>query len=114
MPHAFMATKAITHPLVRPQAVAPEGWSPRFADRVREVVLPGFSVFTIEDALTSRSGVCWDVECSAPGELCVQPVGKIENIIDEAELEIALAALDANQLAQDGRVRRKPHRGNNA
>src|SRR5215218_5880680 len=30
VPHAFVATKAITHPLVGPNAPAPPGWSPAF------------------------------------------------------------------------------------
>src|SRR3712207_1824823 len=30
VPRAFMATKAITHPLVGPGAAAPPGWSPAF------------------------------------------------------------------------------------
>ena len=50
VPHPFVATKAITHPLVEPDAAAPEGWSHGFARRVRSVVLPGFTAFTLQDA----------------------------------------------------------------
>src|SRR5207249_3972954 len=50
IPHPFVATKAITHPLVEPDAPAPVGWSHGFAARVRDVVLPGFSTFTLRDA----------------------------------------------------------------
>lgn len=53
VPHPFVATKLVTHPLVRPDAVAPAGWSAAYGDAVREVVLPGFSVFTAEDARTA-------------------------------------------------------------
>jgi hypothetical protein len=49
-PHAFVPTKAITHPLIRPDAHAPLGWSHAFGRQVREVVLDGFTVFTVEDA----------------------------------------------------------------
>src|SRR5918994_1270444 len=35
VPHAFVATKAISHPLVAPHAHAPAGWSYGFAHRVR-------------------------------------------------------------------------------
>ena len=50
VPHAFVATKVITHPLVDAAAQRPEGWEPRFGERVAPVVLPGFSVFAHEDA----------------------------------------------------------------
>ena len=50
VPAAFIATKAITHRLLRPGAAAPPEWSPRFADAVAGVVLDGFTAFTIEEA----------------------------------------------------------------
>jgi len=50
VPMPFIATKAITHPLVRPDAHAPKGWSTDFGNRVRAAVLPGFSAFALEDA----------------------------------------------------------------
>ena len=50
VPHAFVATKAISHPLVRPDAQAPPGWSAEFGDRVRDAVLSGYTVFSAEDA----------------------------------------------------------------
>ena len=40
VPYAFLANKTIAHPLVAPEALAPQGWSSAFATRVREVVLP--------------------------------------------------------------------------
>ena len=47
VPHPFVATKAITHPLVAPDAAAPAGWSPRVrATRSATAVLAGFSAFT--------------------------------------------------------------------
>src|SRR4029077_252385 len=50
VPHPFVATKTITHPLVHRAAAGPQGWSPCFADEVQEIVLPGFSVFDVSDA----------------------------------------------------------------
>jgi hypothetical protein len=47
----YMATKAITHPLVDGRAAAPEGWSYTFAQNVKSVTLFGFSAFTLNDAL---------------------------------------------------------------
>ena len=37
VPQPFVATKVITHPLVAPDAAAPVGWQPAFAERVRDV-----------------------------------------------------------------------------
>lgn len=50
VPHAFVGTKVITHPLVTPAAAAPHGWNPTFPEAVRAVVLPGWSVFSAADA----------------------------------------------------------------
>lgn len=50
VPHAFVATKVITHALVSPTARAPAGWNAAFADAVRPVVLPGWSAFSADDA----------------------------------------------------------------
>lgn len=47
---AFMASKVITHPLVSSRATRPEGWIEAFAARLRDCALPGFSVFSREDA----------------------------------------------------------------
>jgi hypothetical protein len=50
VPHLFVKTKAITHGLVDRDAERPPGWSTAFAERVREVVLPGYTVFSNRDA----------------------------------------------------------------
>ena len=39
VPYPFVATKAITHPLVGPNAYAPEGWSDAFPHQVQDAVL---------------------------------------------------------------------------
>jgi hypothetical protein len=51
VPHAFVATKTITHPLVDVRSHAPPGWSVEFPRRVADVVLDGVSAFTKEDAV---------------------------------------------------------------
>ncbi|HKW83553.1 MAG TPA: DUF3182 family protein, partial [Burkholderiaceae bacterium] len=55
VPHAFVGTKAITHPLIRPTAVAPEGWVAAYAAELGDAVLPGYTAFGIEDALQAGS-----------------------------------------------------------
>ncbi|WP_313621639.1 DUF3182 family protein [Achromobacter sp.] len=49
-PHAFVATKSVTHGVVDAQAKAPQGWVRTLADDLREVVLRGFTAFTLDDA----------------------------------------------------------------
>ena len=46
VPHPFVATKAITHPLVARDAIAPVGWSSKFGARVQDAVLAGFTAFS--------------------------------------------------------------------
>jgi hypothetical protein len=50
VPHAFVQTKIITHPLVTATAERPDGWSDAFTRRSRQGVLPGYSAFGRRDA----------------------------------------------------------------
>ena len=50
VPYAFIATKAITHPLVGRDAAAPEGWSHAFARWAGDAVLRGYTTFAPADA----------------------------------------------------------------
>jgi hypothetical protein len=50
VPFPFVATKSIVHPLVAPEADRPSGWSTLFPRLVSEVVLPGFTAFSLPDA----------------------------------------------------------------
>lgn len=43
VPHAFLATKTITHPVVGPEARVPEGWSRGMWRAMGDAVLPGYS-----------------------------------------------------------------------
>ncbi len=52
-PHPFVATKAITHPLLHPAAQAPTGWSTQFGLAAKDAVLNGTTAFTAEDALNA-------------------------------------------------------------
>lgn len=70
VPQAFIATKAITHPLVSFEAAAPEGWNPEFSRLVKRSVLPGYSAFSRADALRAGEALF------ALGPLRVKPVGE--------------------------------------
>lgn len=50
MPHGFVATKAITHPLVSSEAARPQGWSEAFPRAVHKAVLRGYTAFSEKDA----------------------------------------------------------------
>jgi hypothetical protein len=103
VPFAFVATKAIVHPLVAPGAHAPRGWSHRFAERVSPVVLPGFAAFSRDDARRAALALLAD------GAVRMKPGwglgGKGQSVIGTlAGLEPALAELDAKDLARYGVV----------
>ncbi len=50
VPHGFVATKSIGHPLIASAAAVPPGWSNDFANEVCDAVLVGFTAFCVEDA----------------------------------------------------------------
>jgi hypothetical protein len=103
VPHAFIATKAITHPLVRPEAQAPPGWSPGFGRRVSDAVLAGFTAFTPRDARRAGSRLL------ERGPVRLKPVratgGRGQIVVaDAAGLETALGAMDPVELSGHGLV----------
>jgi len=74
VPYLFVKTKAITHGLVDRHAERPLGWSTAFAERVREIVLPGYTVFSNRDA---RGGGQTHAHARTdPSEETAQCVGK--------------------------------------
>src|SRR5262245_53870397 len=50
VPYPLVKTKAITHRLVGTRAARPSAWSSAFANSVHGAVLPGFTIFSAEDA----------------------------------------------------------------
>ncbi|MDR5769989.1 DUF3182 family protein [Caballeronia sp. LZ028] len=50
VPFPFIATKVVVHGLPPGASVKPDGWDDSLADRLRHLVLPGFSAFTADDA----------------------------------------------------------------
>ncbi|HYG86650.1 MAG TPA: DUF3182 family protein [Azospirillum sp.] len=103
VPSSVVGTKAITHPLVGPDAEAPAGWSRDFGHRVQDVVLSGFSAFTFRDA--RRAGM----RLLEHGPVRVKRVqetgGRGQTVVfDAAGLEAVLEAVDPAELAQCGLV----------
>jgi Protein of unknown function (DUF3182) len=103
VPYPFVSTKAITHPLIAADAVAPQGWSHAFSTNVGSSVLPGFSVFTREDARVAARTL-FD-----RGPVRVKPVretgGRGQTVVNNMDqLEKCLQAMSDELLAQDGLV----------
>jgi hypothetical protein len=91
--HPFIATKAITHPLVEPAAAAPEGWSPAFGEATRDAVLKGFTAFSSGDAgnagrLLLRHGPVRIKRTSGQGgsgQARVTDIGALERVLGEID-----------------------------
>lgn len=103
VPQAFVETKAITHPLIRPDAAAPVGWSRDFSTQVKGSVLAGYSVFSLEDARDAGRRLLHE------GSVRIKPVratgGRGQQRVDDSDaLDQALFALDEQELAEYGLV----------
>jgi hypothetical protein len=103
VPHPFIATKTITHPLVGLHAAAPEGWSTRFPDLVQDVVLPGLSAFSLDDARAAGRRLLHGGAVRV--KLASGTGGASQWVVhDAAQLDARLAALDAGDVSRHGVV----------
>ena len=86
-----------------PDAAAPAGWSREFASCVREVVLPGFSAYSVEDGREAGRRLL------EQGAVRVKDAGGVggggqEVITTAEELDAHLETLDPEALARQGMV----------
>jgi hypothetical protein len=103
VPYLFVKTKAITHGLVDRHAERPLGWTAAFAERVREIVLPGYTVFSNRDAQMAARRML------ARGPIRVKkPLsasGKDQTVVANLnELDTVLEKIGANEMAAYGLV----------
>lgn len=103
VPHAFLATKAISHPLVSASAAAPAGWSPLLAELMKKAALPGYTAFARQDAQAAGQ------ELLALGPVRIKPVGETGGrgqavVRDVPALTAHLAALDTAATLEQGVV----------
>lgn len=103
VPHAFVATKSITHPLVSDPSCVPYGWSTSFAPTVRDIVLDGYTAFSVEDArcagrLLLKKGAARIKPSGAKGSLGQATVHAAR------ELDETLEKLEAREIARMGVV----------
>lgn len=92
VPHAFVATKAISHPLLNENSTAPLGWSADFASGVASATLRGVTAFSMEDAIAAG------VLMLADGPVRIKPVlasgGRGQTVVDdETQLRACLELL---------------------
>jgi len=91
VPYPFVKTKSITHPLVGETADQPGGWSFQFADRVRNIVLPGYTVFGFNDARVAAERVLphgpirikRSTEAGGRGQTLIATVEELEAVLEE-------------------------------
>jgi hypothetical protein len=103
VPHPFVKTKAIRHQLVEGDARRPQGWSAAFAEKVRDVTLPGYTVFNADDArLAARRmldrgpvRVKQPLGASGRGQTLVTAVDQLERFLEQ---------FDADEMATYGLV----------
>jgi hypothetical protein len=103
VPHPLIASKAIAHPLVSPSSAAPPEWNPDFSEAIADVVLPGFTVFSREDADAAGRQILREgpVQVKATGGFA--GFGQ-SNVSDEGELGRELDRLDWDEIADVGLV----------
>lgn len=99
----FMATKAISHPLPNDRARRPQGWSSAFFEAASEAVLPGFTLFNLEEARQAGRRLL------DGGPVRVKPVrataGRGQRVVTSAEaLDQALDEQDEHEVADWGLV----------
>lgn len=103
VPHAFVATKSISHQLAGPQARAPAGWVASLPAALRAVVLSGYTAFCREDALVAGRLLL------ARGPLRLKPAdgtgGRGQQVVRDLDaLRAALAAQSPAAMARLGLV----------
>jgi hypothetical protein len=103
VPYLFVKTKAITHGLVDRHAQRPQGWSTAFAERVQEIVLPGYTVFSNRDAEVAarRMLTRGPIRLKKP----LSASGKDQTVVATLnELDAVLETVSADEMAADGLV----------
>ena len=103
VPHLFMKTKAITHRLTNRHAERPLGWSTVFAERVREIVLPGYTIFSNRDAQLAARRMLKRGPIRVKKPLSAS--GKDQTVVTSLnELDAVLETVSADEMAAYGLV----------
>lgn len=103
VPHRFVATKTITHPVVDARSHIPRGWSGEFPRRVCDIVLDGFSAFAMKDALRAGCKLLDDGAVRVKPATGVAGLGQF-TVTSVPDLVRALDEIGAEELARSGVV----------
>ena len=101
VPYPFVATKTVTHPALMPGSQVPKGWSRTLAQRLGDAVLPGFSVFTADDAHQACSRLFQLGTARLKPALGIGGSGQFV-VACRADLDAALEQIDPDQLHEYG------------
>jgi hypothetical protein len=99
----FMATKAISHPLLENATARPAGWSDDFHRQTADAVLAGFSVFNHADAMEAGKRLLANSPIRIKPVLATAGRGQIE-VTSEAQLADAIDAQDIEEVNEWGLV----------
>ena len=103
VPHAFIATKVVSHPVLEDARCVPTGWSHDLFPGLFQAVLPGYSVFSNHDA--RRAGRLLLTTGPIRLKLSRGSGGNGQVLVsDHGELDAALAHLHKNELPRHGAV----------
>lgn len=94
--HDFICTKAITHGLLNKHAVAPNGWSPFFAQLTRGAVLDGVSVFSLKDARPAAEHLLYAGPirfkpihaCAGRDQRVIHSLGQFDEVVADPEAQL--------------------------
>ncbi|HYD75058.1 DUF3182 family protein [Ramlibacter sp.] len=103
VPHAFVASKAISHPLVSPQADRPPGWNAGLDGACGDAVLAGYSAFSRDDAQAAARRLLGNGPVRIKPSLGTGGRGQVV-AKDEQAVREALAAMDPAELGEHGVV----------
>lgn len=103
VPHPFVGTKTITHPLLDDAETAPAGWSQAFPAAVAGDVLAGYSAFGAQDAARAALRLLEHGPVRLKRATGIGGTGQVV-LADRKAVEVAVAALDEAELARYGCV----------
>ena len=97
----FMATKAISHPLLDKDCFAPNGWSEAFSQKAQSALLKGYTAFTLTDAENAAIKLLHD------GPVRIKPVrataGRGQIVVQSIhDLNLLLPSLDEKEISTWG------------
>ncbi|MCD5989452.1 DUF3182 family protein [Pseudomonas sp. CDFA 553] len=99
----FMATKAISHPLLDEATAQPPGWSRQIHEDAADSVLAGFTVFNEADALRAGERVLANGAARIKPVLATAGRGQIV-VTDQGQLQAAIAEQAMEEVATWGLV----------